>query len=417
MDILIAEDDVVSRKFLQKMLEEFGHTVIAAEDGRKAWQLFKENKVKIVITDWMMPEMDGIALCEKIRHEEQSDYVYVIILTARDGSSDTVKGLDAGADDFITKPIDPEELKARIRVGQRIFQLEDAHKKASSQLLQSEKMASVGQLAAGIAHEINNPIGFVGSNLKSLSDYQGDINRLIEQYRKLVRDLKENEKYPSSVSEQVRTIASLEAEMDVDFIIGDVPDLIEESREGIERIKKIVIDLKDFAHPGEDKLEALDINQGIESTLNVVRNELKYKATVEKQYGEIPLVQGYPQQLNQVFMNIFVNAAQAMENMGVIKIETKSTDGFAEILISDTGSGISKESIPKLFDPFFTTKEVGKGTGLGLHVAYDIIQKHNGSIDVHSEVGKGTTFRIRIPAAMDYDNSQLSKGIVDGQAI
>ncbi len=397
MDILIAEDDFVSRKFLQKMLEEFGHTVIAAEDGAKAWELFKEHKFKMVVTDWMMPKMNGLVLCQKIRQNKSDDYVYIIILTAKDQKSDAVEGLDAGADDYITKPIDPGELSARIQVGRRIFKLEDAHKNANLQLLQSEKMASVGQLAAGVAHEINNPTGFVSSNLKTLADYQNDINMLIEKYRKFALDIKENGQPALALTEKMQALEELEADVDLEFILSDIKDLIKESREGTERIKKIVQDLKDFAHPGEDKLKAVDINKGIESTLNVVWNELKYNATVEKQLGEIPLVQGYPQQLNQVFMNIFVNAAQAMEDMGVIKIETKSSDGFAEISISDTGSGIPEENIPKLFDPFFTTKEVGKGTGLGLNVAYSIIQKHQGTIDVKSTVGKGTTFMIRIP--------------------
>ena len=398
MDILIADDSVVSRKLLQKMLEEFGHTVVAAEDGMAAWELFKKRQFKIVITDWMMPLMDGLALCQKIRQSKLIEYVYVIILTAKDQKSDAVKGLDAGADDFITKPFEPGELSARIQVGRRIFELEDAQKNANLQLLQSEKMASVGQLAAGIAHEINNPIGFVSSNLRTLADYLNDINRLIKEYRNVIFEFKKNGQPTSAAVEKVDALAELEASVDIDFILNDTKDLIKESRDGTERIKKIVQDLKDFAHPGDDQLKAVDINKCIGSTLNVVWNELKYKATVEKQFGEIPLVQGYPQQLNQVFMNIFVNAAQAIEDTGVIRIETKNTDGFAEIIISDTGAGIAAENIPKLFDPFFTTKEVGKGTGLGLQVVYRIIQKHKGTIDVNSTVGKGTTFRIKIPA-------------------
>ena len=398
MDILIADDSVVSRKLLQKMLEKFGHTVVAAEDGMKAWELFEKHKFKMVITDWMMPQMDGLALCQKIRQNKLTDYVYVIILTAKDQKSDAIKGLDAGADDFITKPFEPGELSARIQVGRRIFELEDAQKNANLQLLQSEKMASVGQLAAGVAHEINNPTGFVSSNLKSLADYLNDINGLIKEYREFIFEVKNNGQPTPAAAEKIHALAKLEADIDIDFILNDIEDLIEESREGTERIKKIVQDLKDFAHPGDDKLKAVDINKGIKSTLNVVWNELKYKTTIEKQLGKIPLVQGYPQQLNQVFMNIFVNAAQAIEDKGVIKIETKNTDGFAEVNVSDTGAGIPAENIPKLFDPFFTTKEVGKGTGLGLQVVYRIVQKHKGTIDVKSTVGKGTTFRIRIPA-------------------
>ena len=271
-------------------------------------------------------------------------------------------------------------------------------KTTQAQILLSEKMASVGQLAAGVAHEINNPIGFVSSNLRTLSDYQNDINKLIEHYRQLITNLKGTAKdLPFSIGAEIDQIATLEKTIDIDFIFDDVMNLVGESKDGTERIKKIVLDLKDFAHPGEDKIYAADINKGIESTLNIVWNELKYKAVVTKDYGELPLVECYPQQLNQVFMNILVNAAHAIEKHGEIRISTRKIDDSVEIKISDTGAGIPKENLSKIFDPFFTTKEVGKGTGLGMNVAYNIIKKHKGTINVDSVVGKGTTFTIRIP--------------------
>jgi signal transduction histidine kinase len=158
-----------------------------------------------------------------------------------------------------------------------------------------------------------------------------------------------------------------------------------------------VINLKDFAHPGEQKLKYADINKNMESTLNVVWNELKCKARVVKEYGDLPEVRCYPQQLNQVFVNLLVNAAQVIEKEGEIRIATRALDGKVEIKISDTGKGIPEENLSKIFDPFFTTKEVGKGTGLGLNVAYNIIEKHKGTIDVESTVGKGATFTIRLP--------------------
>jgi two-component system NtrC family sensor kinase len=226
---------------------------------------------------------------------------------------------------------------------------------------------------------------------------------LIKEYRQLIAELNQtgtSQANLTAIQEKLGRIAVLEKEMDLDFILEDIPSLIKESREGTERIKKIVIDLKDFAHPGEQKLQYADINKNLESTLNIVWNELKYKATVTKEYGELPQVRCYPQQLNQVFMNLLVNAAQAIEKQGEIRISTQALDGQVEIKISDSGSGIPKENLSKIFDPFFTTKEVGKGTGLGLNVAYNIIQKHNGTIDVESEVGSGTTFRIRIPVAV-----------------
>jgi len=354
----------------------------------------------MVITDWMMPGIDGLELCQKVRSSDLPDYIYIIIITSRDKKEDIIKGLEAGADDYITKPINPNELHARLKAGERIIQLEKRQKEIQLQILQSEKMASIGQLAAGVAHEINNPTGFVSSNLKTLSDYQNDITKLIQQYRKLITDLRDiiaKGDFHSSIIKQVEQISALETEIDVDFILDDIKDLIKDCKEGTERIKKIVLDLKDFAHPGEDKIQTTDINKGIESTLNVVWNELKYKAAVAKDYGDLPRVQCYPQQLNQVFMNILVNAAQAIKKRGEIRVSTRSDNGYVEIKISDTGSGIPKENLPKIFDPFFTTKKVGKGTGLGLNVAYNIIKKHKGTIDVESELGKGTAFTIRIP--------------------
>ncbi|HUV51088.1 MAG TPA: ATP-binding protein [Anaerolineae bacterium] len=268
------------------------------------------------------------------------------------------------------------------------------------QIMQSEKMASIGQLAAGIAHEINNPTGFISSNLNTLAGYDNDLRSLIAQYSDLITELKDDmatEKGRASILEKLGRINELEKEIDIDFVLNDTPNLIKESREGTERIKKIVIDLKDFAHPDDKELKDANINNSIESTLNVVWNELKYKAVVTKDYGDLPLVECYPQQLNQVFVNLLVNAAQAIEKQGEIRITTRALDGKVEIKISDTGKGIPKENLSKIFDPFFTTKEVGKGTGLGLNISYKIIKEHNGTIDVESTVGKGTTFTIRIP--------------------
>ena len=277
-------------------------------------------------------------------------------------------------------------------------------KQLEAQLLQSEKMASIGRLAAGVAHEINNPTGFVSSNLKTLSEYIEDIMELFEEYRKLVSKLKKNSDTCGpfhEISEQLKHILALENEVDLDFVLKDIFELIDESKEGTERIKKIVQDLKDFAHPGQDKPKFADINQNLESTVNVVWNELKYKADVIKDYGELPQVQCYPQLLNQVFMNLLINAAQSIEKRGEINIKTLADNGYVKIKISDTGSGISKENLNRIFDPFFTTKDVGKGTGLGLNVAYNIIKKHRGEIGVKSGVGKGTTFTIKIPVTGD----------------
>ncbi len=267
-----------------------------------------------------------------------------------------------------------------------------------SQLLQAEKLASIGQLAAGVAHEINNPVGFVKSNLGIIEEYRTDLTELLESYGILEAVLNKEDK---SIQKALKDIQIIKDEIDIDFIQDDYAKVIAESLEGMDRVAKIVADLRDFAHVDKAELEHTDINKGIESTLNIVWNELKYKAEVIKDLGELPLVKCYPQRMNQVFTNIFVNAAHAIDKKGEIKISTLAYNEHVEIKISDTGSGIPPEVIPKIFDPFFTTKEVGKGTGLGLNMAYNIIKKHQGTIDVESEVGKGTTFTIRLQVEPD----------------
>ena len=261
-------------------------------------------------------------------------------------------------------------------------------KHAQSKLMQQEKMASVGQLAAGIAHEINNPTGFIISNLRSLQKYADRVTEFIRIQSEALANLP---------SEDAETVEKQRKSLKVDYIIDDLRNLVKESLDGADRIKKIVQDLKSFSRVDEAELKMADINIGIESTINIVWNELKYKATVKKEYGDIPQIRCNPGQLNQVFMNILVNAAHAIEKQGEIRIRTWQKDGGINVSIADTGSGIPKDKLSRIFEPFFTTKEVGKGTGLGLSIAYDIVKKHKGSIEVESEVGKGTIFTVKIP--------------------
>lgn len=268
------------------------------------------------------------------------------------------------------------------------------------QLTQTDKLASIGQLAAGIAHEINNPVGYVTSNLNSLEEYLADIRKLIELDQTLIQRL-DATTLPENLAEMAEKALEYARNIDIDFLQKDMDELIKDCIDGLERIKKIVIDLKDFAHPGKKDIESVDINACIETTLNVAANELKYKTTVHKDLQAVPLINGIPQQLNQVFLNILVNAAQAIEEKGDIRIKTRQENNNVFISISDTGCGIAPEHISKIFDPFFTTKEVGKGTGLGMNIAYNIIQQHGGGISVKSEKGKGTTFTVTLPVPED----------------
>lgn len=270
----------------------------------------------------------------------------------------------------------------------------EALKQAQTMLVQSDKMSSIGQLAAGVAHEINNPIGFISSNIKTMGEYAQDLKTMIGQYRTFCNAFGQSGSQPA---ESLREIEALEKNIDIDYLMEDMTNLLSECREGLDRVKKIVMDLKDFSHPGEVNKVACDINAGIESTLNVIWNEIKYKAEVIKDYGELPFIDAFPQQLNQVFMNLLVNAAQAIETRGEIRITTRALDKEIQVEIADTGAGIPEQHITRIFDPFFTTKEIGKGTGLGLNIAYKIIENHHGRINVSSKAGKGTVFSIHLP--------------------
>lgn len=268
--------------------------------------------------------------------------------------------------------------------------------KAQEQLVQSEKLASIGQLAAGVAHEINNPIGYIFSNFTALENY-------ISQLFKMISTYEESEKHiatPSVLAE----IKGFKEEIELEYLKKDIPELMQQSKEGITRVKKIVQDLKDFSHIDSNlEWQWTNLHDGMDSTLNIVNNEIKYKADVIKEYGDIPDVECLASQLNQVIMNLVVNAAQAIgTDRGKIIIRTSREKDNVQIVVEDNGSGIPKEIINKIFDPFFTTKPIGKGTGLGLSLSYGIIQKHNGHISVESELGKGTRFRITLPIAHDY---------------
>ena len=257
---------------------------------------------------------------------------------------------------------------------------------AQSQLLQSEKLASIGQLAAGVAHEINNPVGFVNSNIGSLDNYVADLLRLVDVLE----------------SGSATEATALKREMDFDYLKEDVVSLIKESREGLERVKRIVQDLKDFSRvDSSPDWQRANLHQCLDSTLNVVANEIKYRARVVKAYGQLPEVDCLPSQLNQVFMNLLVNAAQAMpekaQELGSITLTTGSADGWARVSVADSGRGIPAENLKRIFDPFFTTKPVGKGTGLGLSVSYNIVARHGGRIEVDSQEGVGTTFTVWLP--------------------
>ncbi|MCB2181796.1 MAG: response regulator [Desulfobulbaceae bacterium] len=261
-------------------------------------------------------------------------------------------------------------------------------KLSQSQIIQQEKMASIGQLAAGVAHEINNPVGYITSNLSTLSKYSDKMRVFLQQLAAEVSA--EKNPYADKFQE-------LKKKMKIDVVLEDLADLTKESLDGCERIRTIVADLKSFSRTDTLEPQVVQINDTIEQTLNIIWNELKYKTTLKKEMNDLPMTRCFPQQLNQVFMNLLMNASHSIEEKGEIDIRSWSEDKSIFVSITDNGCGIAKENLSKIFDAFFTTKEVGKGTGLGLSISYEIIRKHNGEITVDSVLGKGTTFTVCIP--------------------
>jgi len=265
--------------------------------------------------------------------------------------------------------------------------------KLEEQLLMSSKLAGIGQLAAGIAHEINNPIGFVASNTRTLGRYVHNLAELLGEYHKL----KDVAGAGEACDAFVEKIEALERKLDVGYMLNDLESLVAENREGLDRVVTILRDLKNFSHVDNEAPQQLNLNTIIEDALNLARNELKYKATVETDLGELPPLAGHPGQLSQVFINVLVNAANAIAEKGTIAITTRATDETIVVTVRDTGSGIRPEVLPRIFDPFYTTKQRGRGTGLGLSIALEIVQNHGGSISVESEEGRGTTFTLEFP--------------------
>ena len=273
--------------------------------------------------------------------------------------------------------------QSRKDIQQALVSLEKAHEelKASQlKILQQEKMASIGQLAAGVAHELNNPMSFISSNLSTLEKY---INRLIQFIRvqsEAVASLQD--------AAVVRRVDEKRAEVKLDYMVEDVRGLLKESLEGAQRVKKIVYELNSFSRMDEEEYKKADIHECIESAITIVWNELKYKSKLEKHYGDLPATMCYPRQMNQVFVNLLINAVNAIVDKGTITIKTWYEDHAIRIDVSDTGAGIPRENLIRIFEPFFTTKAVGKGTGLGLSITYEIIQRHRGEITVASEEGR-----------------------------
>ncbi|MDD0816073.1 ATP-binding protein [Curvibacter sp. HBC28] len=303
--------------------------------------------------------------------------------------------LDKGLPEDLLDQMSMAQVRAMVsellKANEELKELNGKLSDARTKLIQSEKLASIGQLAAGVAHEINNPIGFIFSNFGTLEKYLQDLFQMLSAYEQA-----ESELGNSPVAGRLR---ALYKELEIEYLKDDIPSLMSESRDGIQRVRKIVQDLKDFSRvDARQEWEWASLHNGIDSTLNIVNNEIKYKADVVKLYGELPEVQCLSSELNQVFMNLLVNAAHAIgTERGTITIRTGVSGPDVWVEVADTGCGIAPENLGRIFDPFFTTKAVGQGTGLGLSLSYGIVQKHGGQMTVASQPGEGTTFRVKVP--------------------
>ena len=282
-----------------------------------------------------------------------------------------------------------EELR---RAEEQIAELRQELEDQQAIVGQQEKLASVGMLAAGVAHEINNPIGYVSSMLNTIEKYNGRIFEIVESYRAL--------HLAEGGTPDKQTLDDLDARWrkgKIDFAVKSLPKLVGRCKEGTERVKKIVSDLRSFSRTDEQAVSEFDLNEVIEMSLNISWNELKYKAEVVRDLTDSAMVAGSSSKLASVFVNLLVNAAQALDKQGTITVTSRVAGGTVIATVADTGKGIAPEDLSKIFDPFFTTKPVGQGTGLGLNVAYNIVQQHHGRIWAESELGVGTTFFMELP--------------------
>jgi two-component system NtrC family sensor kinase len=423
--ILIVDDNSANLGVLSDALSQEGFEVRVAKSGKMALERVKYALPDLILLDVMMPEIDGFETCRRLQANPETTHIPVIFMTALSDTANKVEGFQLGAVDYITKPFQQEEVLARVKLHlklhvlaekleeknmlleQKVVEVSKAYEdlqKMQIKLIQSEKMSGLGQLAAGIAHEINNPINFIAGNLGHAQEYAHNLLKIIHLYQ-------EDYVIPTP---RIQTAID---EIELDFLEEDFIKILNSINLGTQRIQEIVKSMRIFSRVDEAEVKTVNIHEGIDSTLTLLHHRLKVKPDhpeieLIKEYGQLPQVECHAGQLNQVFMNIISNAIDALDESNQqrsfaeiqqhpnrIQISTKVIDdNWIAIHISDNGRGVCETLGPKLFDPFFTTKPIGKGTGLGLSISYQIIvEKHGGRLYCQPVSGKGIEFVIEIP--------------------
>jgi len=404
--ILIVDDTPVNLEVISEALSDAGFEVAIATSGDRALQQLERSLPDLILLDVMMPGIDGFETCRRIKANERTCHIPIIFMTALADTESKIRALDLGAVDYIAKPFHEKEVLARVKTHLQLHYLtrnlaaqvaeKTAELQASQlQLIQNEKMSALGNLVAGVAHEINNPIGCIVGNVSAIHDSMTDLFGLIALYC---------EKFPNP-GEEIE--AELEA-IDLDYLRQDLPKLIQAMKDSGDRIRSISKSLRTFSRADHDRKESFNLHEGIDSTVLILRHRLKaneYRPEIQviTEYGQMPEINCFPGQLNQVFMNLISNAIDAIEESDTttshqIKIRTTAGADQVRIAIADDGIGMSEDVQAKIFEQRFTTKAVGKGTGLGLAIAHQIIvENHQGTIRVQSEPGKGTEFIVELP--------------------
>lgn len=404
--ILVVDDSATVRRMFAKCLE-YQYECFEAESVQDALVVLRQKEFALVITDIIMPGMSGIELLRKII--ETYPTTAVIVVSGVDRPQRALDAVRLGAFDYLIKPCDLDVLELTVeRALERRTLLNNAQRykadlearnnelvsgkaqleRLQEQIVHSEKMASLGQLAAGVAHELNNPVGFIYGNLDTLRNTVEELKELVDFYESI--DVSD---------ETAAAAASLKDRIDYPASMGDLYSIISDCREGAERIRDIVQNLRTFSRLDEAEFKKSDIHEGIDSTIRLLSQYFTVdNISLHRDYGDIPQVEAFGGQINQVWMNLLVNAAQSVSAKGgEVRVTTYTENEFVIVSVSDTGTGIAPEHLSRIFDPFYTTKPVGDGTGLGLSISFGIVKRHNGTITVKTEVNEGTTFTVKLP--------------------